>query len=48
MPRFSTVASCTPQFIMLVLFLVSFSFVNKRKKRLLANQQYRIASYIGD
>ena len=31
---------------MAVLFAISFSFVTKRKRRLLAIQQYRIAEYL--
>jgi hypothetical protein len=32
--------------MMLLLFVVSFSFATKRKKKLLAIQHHRIASYL--
>lgn len=38
--------SGTAQFLMLLLFLLSFGFVKRRKKRNLAIQHHRIASYL--
>ena len=34
------------EFWMIVLFVLSFSFATKRKKKLLAIQQYRISTYM--
>ena len=45
-PTVADVRSSRSQFLMLLLFVVSFSFATKRKKKLLAVQHHRIASYL--
>jgi hypothetical protein len=44
----SPVTSCRTaiQLLMIFLFAISYSFASKRKKKLLAIQHHRIASYL--